>query len=148
MTVIDIPGSKSVTARALFLAAAADGTTTLLRPLHSDDTEGFTEGLARLGYGVSREPDRWHIEGRPSGPATKDADVHCRDGATTARFLPTLAAAAASGTYRFDASAQMRRRPLAPSPRRSAPSVSTCATRERRATTRSPSRRPASRAAN
>uniref|UniRef100_A0AAU3GVN6 3-phosphoshikimate 1-carboxyvinyltransferase n=1 Tax=Streptomyces sp. NBC_01401 TaxID=2903854 RepID=A0AAU3GVN6_9ACTN len=113
MTVIDIPGSKSVTARALFLAAAADGTTTLLRPLHSDDTEGFTEGLARLGYGVTREPDRWHIEGRPSGPA-RDADVHCRDGATTARFLPTLAAAAASGTYRFDASAQMRRRPLAP----------------------------------
>ncbi|WP_406145611.1 3-phosphoshikimate 1-carboxyvinyltransferase [Streptomyces sp. NBC_01012] len=113
MTVIDIPGSKSVTARALFLAAAADGTTTLLRPLHSDDTEGFTEGLAGLGYGVRREPDRWHIEGRPSGPA-RDADVHCRDGATTARFLPTLAAAAASGTYRFDASAQMRRRPLAP----------------------------------
>lgn len=114
MTVIDIPGSKSVTARALFLAAAADGTTTLLRPLHSDDTEGFTEGLTRLGYAVVREPDRWHIEGRPSGPAAADAEVHCRDGATTARFLPTLAAAAASGTYRFDASAQMRRRPLAP----------------------------------
>ncbi|MGW1812001.1 3-phosphoshikimate 1-carboxyvinyltransferase [Streptomyces sp. NPDC002125] len=114
MTVIDIPGSKSITARALFLAAAADGTTTLLRPLHSDDTEGFTEGLARLGYGVTREPGRWHIEGRPSGPSVTEAEVHCRDGATTARFLPTLAAAAAGGTYRFDASAQMRRRPLAP----------------------------------
>ncbi|WP_328906145.1 3-phosphoshikimate 1-carboxyvinyltransferase [Streptomyces sp. NBC_00234] len=114
MTVIHIPGSKSVTARALFLAAAADGTTTLVRPLHSDDTEGFTEGLTRLGYAVTREPDRWHIEGRPGGPAVTDADVYCRDGATTARFLPTLAAAAASGTYRFDASPQMRRRPLAP----------------------------------
>ncbi|MFI8002808.1 3-phosphoshikimate 1-carboxyvinyltransferase [Streptomyces sp. NPDC086010] len=114
MTVIDIPGSKSVTARALFLAAAANGTTTLVRPLASDDTEGFAEGLTRLGYGVRREPDRWHIEGRPAGPAVAEADVHCRDGATTARFLPTLAAAAARGTYRFDASAQMRRRPLAP----------------------------------
>ncbi|MGW8889709.1 3-phosphoshikimate 1-carboxyvinyltransferase [Streptomyces sp. NPDC055749] len=114
MTVIHIPGSKSVTARALFLAAAADGTTTLVRPLHSDDTEGFTEGLTRLGYAVTREPDRWHIEGRPAGPALPEADVYCRDGATTARFLPTLAAAAASGSYRFDASAQMRRRPLAP----------------------------------
>ncbi|MEU4265381.1 3-phosphoshikimate 1-carboxyvinyltransferase [Streptomyces argenteolus] len=114
MTVIHIPGSKSVTARALFLAAAADGTTTLLRPLHSDDTEGFAEGLTRLGYGVTREPDRWHIEGRPSGPAVTDAEVQCRDGATTARFLPTLVSAAATGTYRFDASAQMRRRPLAP----------------------------------
>ncbi|MCC8478299.1 3-phosphoshikimate 1-carboxyvinyltransferase [Streptomyces globisporus] len=114
MTVIDIPGSKSVTARALFLAAAADGTTTLLRPLRSDDTEGFAEGLKGLGYAVEQEADRWRVQGRPAGPAATDADVYCRDGATTARFLPTLVAAAASGTYRFDASAQMRRRPLAP----------------------------------
>lgn len=113
MTVIHIPGSKSVTARALFLAAAAEGTSTLVRPLRSDDTEGFVEGLARLGYDVAKEADRWHIEGRPAGPAVTEADIYCRDGATTARFLPTLAAAAASGTYRFDASAQMRRRPLA-----------------------------------
>ncbi|MFF8617034.1 3-phosphoshikimate 1-carboxyvinyltransferase [Streptomyces sp. NPDC015350] len=114
MTVIHLPGSKSVTARALFLAAAANGTSTLVRPLSSDDTEGFAEGLTRLGYRITREADRWHVEGRPAGPAVTDADVHCRDGATTARFLPTLAAAAARGTYRFDASAQMRRRPLTP----------------------------------
>ncbi|MEX0170282.1 3-phosphoshikimate 1-carboxyvinyltransferase [Streptomyces sp. LMG1-1-1.1] len=113
MTVIDIPGSKSVTARALFLAAAAEGTTTLLRPLVSDDTEGFAEGLTALGYAVRREADAWQIEGRPAGPGADSADVYCRDGATTARFLPTLAAAG-HGTYRFDASAQMRRRPLAP----------------------------------
>ncbi|MEV0094266.1 3-phosphoshikimate 1-carboxyvinyltransferase [Streptomyces sp. NPDC050738] len=113
MTVIEIPGSKSVTARALFLAAAAEGTTTLLRPLVSDDTEGFAEGLIRLGYDVERAPGAWRIQGRPAGPATTEADVYCRDGATTARFLPTLAAAG-HGTYRFDASAQMRRRPLAP----------------------------------
>ncbi|MEU9865705.1 3-phosphoshikimate 1-carboxyvinyltransferase [Streptomyces sp. NPDC047971] len=113
MTVIEIPGSKSVTARALFLAAAADGTTTLLRPLHSDDTEGFAEGLRTLGYEVRQEPGAWHIEGRPAGPAVDTADVYCRDGATTARFLPTLAAAG-HGTFRFDASPQMRRRPLGP----------------------------------
>ncbi|MFK0210861.1 MULTISPECIES: 3-phosphoshikimate 1-carboxyvinyltransferase [unclassified Streptomyces] len=113
MTVIDIPGSKSVTARALFLAAAAEGTTTLQRPLVSDDTEGFAEGLTALGHTVRREPEAWHIEGRPGGPGVESADVYCRDGATTARFLPTLAAAG-HGTYRFDASAQMRRRPLGP----------------------------------
>ncbi|WP_432063918.1 3-phosphoshikimate 1-carboxyvinyltransferase [Streptomyces sp. C10-9-1] len=114
MTVIEIPGSKSVTARALFLAAAADGTTTLRRPLASDDTEGFAEGLLALGYRVEREPAVWRVEGRPEGPAAPEADVHCRDGATTARFLPALAAAGSRGTYRFDASAQMRRRPLGP----------------------------------
>ncbi|MFI0962271.1 3-phosphoshikimate 1-carboxyvinyltransferase [Streptomyces sp. NPDC021080] len=113
MAVVDIPGSKSITARALFLAAAADGVTRLVRPLRSDDTEGFAEGLTRLGYRVGRTPDSWHIDGRPQGPAAARADVYCRDGATTARFLPTLAAAG-HGTYRFDASAQMRRRPLGP----------------------------------
>ncbi|MBL1105173.1 3-phosphoshikimate 1-carboxyvinyltransferase [Streptomyces sp. 5-8] len=113
MPAVDIPGSKSITARALFLAAAADGVSTLVRPLHSDDTEGFTEGLARLGYRVGRTPDAWQIDGRPQGPAVARADVFCRDGATTARFLPTLAAAG-HGTYRFDASPQMRRRPLGP----------------------------------
>ncbi|WP_406330188.1 3-phosphoshikimate 1-carboxyvinyltransferase [Streptomyces sp. NBC_00203] len=113
MAAVDIPGSKSITARALFLAAAADGVTTLVRPLRSDDTDGFAEGLTRLGYRVGRTPDAWHVDGRPQGPAAREADVYCRDGATTARFLPTLAAAG-HGTYRFDASAQMRRRPLLP----------------------------------
>ncbi|MFD5795767.1 3-phosphoshikimate 1-carboxyvinyltransferase [Streptomyces diastatochromogenes] len=113
MPAVDIPGSKSITARALFLAAAADGVSTLVRPLRSDDTEGFAEGLVRLGYRVGRTPDTWQVDGRPQGPALAEADVYCRDGATTARFLPTLAAAG-HGTYRFDASPQMRRRPLGP----------------------------------
>ena len=113
MSVVAVPGSKSVTARALFLAAAADGTTVLRRPLLSDDTEGFAEGLTRLGYAVRREDQEWHITGRPQGPAAAEAEVYCRDAATAARFLPALAAAG-HGTYRFDASAQMRRRPVAP----------------------------------
>ncbi|MGW2828151.1 3-phosphoshikimate 1-carboxyvinyltransferase [Streptomyces sp. NPDC001286] len=113
MPAVDIPGSKSITARALFLAAAADGVTTLVRPLRSDDTEGFAEGLTRLGYRVGRTPDAWQVDGRPQGPAVPEADVYCRDGATTARFLPALAATG-HGTYRFDASPQMRRRPLLP----------------------------------
>ncbi|NUP45904.1 MAG: 3-phosphoshikimate 1-carboxyvinyltransferase [Catenulispora sp.] len=113
MTVVDIPGSKSITARALFLAAAAHGTTTLRRPLSSDDTEGFAEGLRVLGYQLAREEGLWRIEGRPHGPAVREADVYCRDGATTSRFLPVLAAAG-EGLFRFDASAQMRRRPIGP----------------------------------
>jgi len=113
MTVVEIPGSKSVTARALFLAAAAEGTTVLRRPLLSDDSEGFAEGLLTLGYRLDRQPGVWTIEGRPAGPGVAEADVFCRDGATTARFLPALAAAG-HGVFRFDASEQMRRRPLGP----------------------------------
>ncbi|MFB9623053.1 3-phosphoshikimate 1-carboxyvinyltransferase [Nonomuraea helvata] len=110
---MQVPGSKSITARALFLAAAARGTTLLRRPLVSDDTEGFAGGLETLGYRVERDPRAWTIEGRPEGPPAAEAEVFCRDGATTARFLPALAAAG-QGVFRFDASAQMRRRPLGP----------------------------------
>jgi 3-phosphoshikimate 1-carboxyvinyltransferase len=113
VSVVAVPGSKSVTARALFLAAAADGTTTLRRPLLSDDTDGFAQGLTALGYDVRRTPDTWRVTGRPAGPAVPEADVYCRDAATASRFLAALAAAG-HGTYRFDASPQMRRRPVAP----------------------------------
>jgi 3-phosphoshikimate 1-carboxyvinyltransferase len=113
VSIVAVPGSKSVTARALFLAAAADGVSVLRRPLVSDDTDGFATGLETLGYEVERGPDAWRITGRPAGPAAGEAEVHCRDAGTASRFLPALAAAG-HGTYRFDASAQMRRRPVAP----------------------------------
>jgi 3-phosphoshikimate 1-carboxyvinyltransferase len=109
-----VPGSKSITNRGLFLAAAARGRSVLRRPLQADDTDAFTQALTVLGYDVTTsEPARWEITGRPAGPAAAVAAVHTRDGATGARFLPALAAAG-HGTYRFDASEQMRRRPMAP----------------------------------
>lgn len=113
MTIVRIPGSKSVMARALFLAAAADGTTRLRQPLRSDDTEGFALGLQSLGYTTTLDDDVWTIHGNPAGPPATSADVYCRDAGTAARFLPALAAAG-HGHFRFDASAQMRRRPVGP----------------------------------
>lgn len=113
VTRVHVPGSKSITARALALAAAADGRTTLAGALRSDDTEAFALGLRTLGYAIDTAGDDWTVDGRPTGPAVASAEVFCRDGATTARFLPSLAACG-SGTFAFDASEQMRRRPMAP----------------------------------
>lgn len=113
MAVVDVPGSKSITARALFLAAAAEGETTLMSPLMSDDTEAFMAGLRALGYRGDTSDGQWSISGRASGPPLPSASVYCRDGATTSRFLPALASTG-QGDYRFDASPQMRRRPMAP----------------------------------
>ena len=119
---VQIPGSKSITARALLLAAAAEGATTLVDPLLSDDTEAFVEALRALGYRVEQGERAgaggvthsvWTIHGSARGPQVDDVAVYCRDGATTARFLPALATTG-TGTFRFDASAQMRRRPMAP----------------------------------
>ena len=112
MTEVRVPGSKSVMARALFLAAAAEGVSTLRRPLASDDTEAFALGLRELGYDLDLEPEVWTITGSKQGPP-RSASVFTRDAGTASRFLPALVAAG-HGTFRFDASAQMRRRPVAP----------------------------------
>jgi 3-phosphoshikimate 1-carboxyvinyltransferase len=113
MVEVQIPGSKSLTARALFLSACADGDSRLRHPLLSDDTEAFAEGLRTLGYRVRGDGPDVIVTGSPDGPPAREATVYCRDAGTAARFLPALAACG-SGTYLFDASDQMRRRPIGP----------------------------------
>jgi 3-phosphoshikimate 1-carboxyvinyltransferase len=113
MTEVRLPGSKSVTARALFLAAAASGRTVLREPLRAADTRAFLAALTALGYPLAAENDRWEITGSPSGPPAGGGAVWCHDAATASRFLPALCAAG-HGTYAIDASAQMRARPMAP----------------------------------
>ena len=103
-----------MTNRGLFLAAAAAGRSVLNRPLVADDTLACAAALGTLGYEVATDdPARWEITGRPAGPAAARAAVYTRAAATAARFLPALAAAG-RGTYRCDASAQMRARPMTP----------------------------------
>jgi 3-phosphoshikimate 1-carboxyvinyltransferase len=115
MVAVPVPGSKSITNRALVLAAAAQGVTVLQRPLIADDTQGCAAALTALGYDVDAPGDaaEWRITGRPSGPAVTTASIYTRDGATGARFVPVLAAAG-HGTFHFDASEQMQARPMAP----------------------------------
>jgi 3-phosphoshikimate 1-carboxyvinyltransferase len=118
MTEVIVPGSKSITNRALILAAAAAGRTELIRPLVADDTVACAEGLTAMGYDLDTGDDagqggRWVITGDPYGPPARTAEVFTRDAATGARFLPALAAAG-HGVFRFDASAQMRARPMTP----------------------------------
>jgi 3-phosphoshikimate 1-carboxyvinyltransferase len=110
---VTIPGSKSVTNRALFLSACASGLSYLRRPLISDDTEAFADGLTALGYQLQRSGDDVALMGSPTGPPATLAEVYCRDAGTAARFLPALAATG-HGVFHFDASAQLRRRPVGP----------------------------------
>jgi 3-phosphoshikimate 1-carboxyvinyltransferase len=110
---VQVPGSKSATARALMIAALARGTTRLLDPLVSDDSLAFAEGLVALGSTVIREPGVWSIGAGPSGRNAGRATVWCHDSGTAARFLPALAALR-HGRFVIDASEQMRARPMAP----------------------------------
>ncbi|MBT2397421.1 3-phosphoshikimate 1-carboxyvinyltransferase [Streptomyces sp. ISL-100] len=107
-----IPGSKSITNRALLLAAAAPGTSRLRAPLVSDDTVAFRDALKALGVRVTQSASSWDITGAGRGP-TAGARVWCADAGTAARFLPPFVATG-RGTYVFDGSAQLRARPLRP----------------------------------
>ncbi|MEV4758265.1 3-phosphoshikimate 1-carboxyvinyltransferase [Micromonospora sp. NPDC049559] len=106
-----LPGSKSMTARALVLSALADGPSTLLRPLRARDTELMAGGLRALGAHVSNSDDeRWVLRPHPlHGPAQIDVG----QAGTIMRFLPPLAGLA-DAPVSFDGDPSVRSRPLGP----------------------------------
>jgi 3-phosphoshikimate 1-carboxyvinyltransferase len=109
--VVNPPGSKSLTNRALILAALAKGRSTLRGPLVSEDTVGLRDALGHLGAGVEEVPDGWGIEG-VDGTFPDGGAVNLGDGGTPARFM-LAAAALASGPVEVDGSTRMRERPVA-----------------------------------
>lgn len=107
---VTIPGSKSVTNRALVLSAQAISESTLMRPLISRDTELAVAGLKAMGIGISGDQRQWSIT--PSvlkGPAM----INVGNAGTVMRFLPPLAALA-TGEISFDGDPRSYERPLAP----------------------------------
>jgi 3-phosphoshikimate 1-carboxyvinyltransferase len=109
---VRVPGSKSITNRALLLAALAGGSSTLRGALAADDTLAFAAGLRALGFAVDVEAGGWRVQGAAGRIPVAEADVFCAEAGTAARFL-LAACAAGEGRYRLDAAPQLRRRPLA-----------------------------------
>ncbi len=109
---VRVPGSKSVTNRALLLAGLASGCSVLRGALEAGDTDAFTAGLRSLGVAVEERGVEVVVHGAGGPFPAAEADVFCAEAGTAARFL-LAAAATGRGTYRFDAAPQLRRRPLA-----------------------------------
>ena len=109
--VVRVPGSKSITNRALLIAALAAGDSELSGALESDDTQAMIEGLAALGCAITPGPERWRVQGRGGKLLRPAAAIHARGSGTTARFL-TAAAALANGAVVIDGNARMRARPI------------------------------------
>ncbi len=112
---VTVPGSKSITNRALICAALADGTSVLDGALRADDTEAMIDCLRALGIDVDVDLDgaRLTVHGRGGVIPAKDARLDVRLSGTTARFI-TPVAALGRGTYVIDAAPPMRRRPMGP----------------------------------
>ncbi|WP_242885210.1 3-phosphoshikimate 1-carboxyvinyltransferase [Actinomadura litoris] len=107
---VPLPGSKSMTNRALILAALAEAPATIARPLRSRDTELMAGALRALGTGVGGDSGDWRVvPGELRGPARVDVGL----AGTVMRFLPPVAALA-SGEIAIDGDPRARERPMGP----------------------------------
>jgi 3-phosphoshikimate 1-carboxyvinyltransferase len=108
---VHVPGSKSLTNRALLLAALADGTTTLTNALESDDSARFVESLQRLGFEITHNVSRFTLHGLAGRLPTSHAELFVGNAGTAARFLTPMLALG-QGEYILDGDARMRERPI------------------------------------
>src|SRR4051794_7504547 len=110
---VRVPGSKSLTNRALVCAAFAEGRSTLSGALIADDTDAMIGALDELGVTVERDGTVLTVDGSGGAVPAGPAELAARYSGTTARFLaPVLAAG--PGPYRLDAFEPMRARPMRP----------------------------------
>jgi 3-phosphoshikimate 1-carboxyvinyltransferase len=107
---VQVPGSKSITNRALLIAALADGTSRLMGCLSSVDTEVMREALLALGAQLEIGDD-WFVQGTGARLRCPDAPLHTENSGTSARFL-TAVATLAPGPVTIDGSSRMRERPI------------------------------------
>lgn len=107
---VALPGSKSMTNRALVLAAVASARSVIRGPLAARDTRLMADGLAAMGVGVDHAEDTWSV--RPA-PLRGPASVHVGNAGTVMRFLPAIASVA-EGTVHFDGDGRAHDRPLRP----------------------------------
>jgi 3-phosphoshikimate 1-carboxyvinyltransferase len=108
---VRVPGSKSVTNRALLTAALAAGESELAGALASDDTDVMVASLAALGCAVDTSGEPWRVRGSGGRLRSPAAPLFTGNSGTTARFL-TAAACLADGPVTIDGTARMRERPI------------------------------------
>ncbi len=110
---ISVPGSKSFTQRALIAAALAKGTTVLLDPLISDDTNYLADALMQLGVKIEKEQDRWRVIGTGGAIAAGKEPLYLGNNGTATRFLASVAALGHT-PCRIEGDAYMAGRPIEP----------------------------------
>ncbi|MCI5158519.1 MAG: 3-phosphoshikimate 1-carboxyvinyltransferase, partial [Candidatus Electrothrix sp. AUS1_2] len=91
--VVEVPGSKSLTQRALIAAALAEGESTLLGPLASEDTAYTIQALRQMGIAVDdSDPAAWVVQGSGGRIQTPEEDIFLGNNGTATRFLTSVAA--------------------------------------------------------
>ena len=111
---VTLPGSKSITNRALILAALGTKTVTLRGALFSRDTRIMVAALQALGFAVATDEKALTITitGRGGEIPAREAKIDIGNAGTAARFLTAFVCLRPDGTYHFDGDEAMRRRPI------------------------------------
>jgi 3-phosphoshikimate 1-carboxyvinyltransferase len=110
---VRVPGSKSLTNRALLIAALADGTTHLTNALFSDDSRYFAKALQTLGFDVQLDEANhaMTVTGLGGKIPVKKAKLFIGNAGTAARFLSAFLTLG-NGEYILDGEPRMRERPI------------------------------------
>lgn len=112
---VSVPGSKSITNRALLIAALAEGESILTGALFSDDTRYMAAALNQLGIRVMSDPaaQSFSITGSDGIIPAENAELFLGNSGTSVRFLAAMVALG-HGTYVLDGVPRMRERPIDP----------------------------------
>lgn len=110
--VIEVPGSKSLTQRALIAASLAQGTSRLLGPLESEDTHYSSAALRQMGIAMD-QGNEWLVHGNGGKIEPSAKPIFLGNNGTATRFLTSVAALGHS-RYIIDGDPRMHQRPIGP----------------------------------
>jgi len=112
---VRVPGSKSITNRALVLAALAEGTVTLTGALFSRDSSLLVDALKALGFQIRADSGNcsFTIQGESGRIPAPEAELFVGNAGTAARFLTALVCLHPSGRFHLDGDKEMHKRPMA-----------------------------------
>lgn len=112
---VTVPGSKSITNRALLMAALSQGECTINGILFSDDSRFFLKALEDLGFNIqiNEEAKSVKVVGQAGAIPKAEATIYVGSAGTAARFLTALLGLS-EGVYVINASEQMKKRPMKP----------------------------------
>jgi 3-phosphoshikimate 1-carboxyvinyltransferase len=110
---VTVPGSKSLTQRALIAAALGDGSSKLIGPLASEDTSYTSKALEQMGITMERGDDSWTVHESGGKLATPENEIFLGNNGTATRFL-TSVVALGDGSFQIDGEERMRERPIDP----------------------------------
>lgn len=111
---VRIPGSKSHTIRATFMAALADGRSEIIGPLDSADTQGAVRACTSLGTEIERRDDRWTIGGTGGAVHAPNHPVDLGNSGTSFRVAMAVSALMKEGELVLTGDDQVRSRPAQP----------------------------------